>query len=172
MSSSIAEAAAQLFTAEAGFHGWIGVAREDITPPAGIYARNWGAATHDVAEGVHRPLTATALALRAALDEPPLILVALDLGWWRAHDDERALREALLEALDLEPARVVIALSHTHAGPSICREDADRPGGHLVGPYLDSVRDTAIRISRQALESGAPCTLTWKYGRCDLARNR
>ena len=32
------------------------IAEADITPPAGIYHRMWGAATHDRAEGVHRPL--------------------------------------------------------------------------------------------------------------------
>ena len=41
------------------FRGLIGVARADITPPAGIYARNWAAAEHDVAAGVHLPLTLT-----------------------------------------------------------------------------------------------------------------
>jgi hypothetical protein len=41
-------------------HCRFGVARRDVTPPVGIYSRSWGAATHDVAEGVHRPLTATA----------------------------------------------------------------------------------------------------------------
>jgi hypothetical protein len=157
---------------EPGFTGWIGAARADITPPVGISARNWGAARHDVAEGIHRPLTATALALRAGPEDVPLILVALDLGWWRTRDDERYVRDALLDALALDPARVVIALSHTHAGPSICREDAARPGGHLVGPYLDHVRDTVIRIARQALANSVPSTLTWQYGRCDLACNR
>ena len=32
-----------------------------ITPPIGIYHRMWGAALHDKATGVHRPLTATLL---------------------------------------------------------------------------------------------------------------
>ena len=41
-------------------HCRFGVATRDITPPVGIYARSWGAATHEVAEGVHRPFTATA----------------------------------------------------------------------------------------------------------------
>ena len=36
-----------------------GVAKCDITPPVGIYHRMWGAATHERAAGVHRPLTAT-----------------------------------------------------------------------------------------------------------------
>ena len=39
-----------------GFRGLIGVARRDVTPPVGIYARMWGAAKHDQAEGVHKPL--------------------------------------------------------------------------------------------------------------------
>src|SRR4051794_20752813 len=44
----------------------LGLARADITPPVGIYHRMWGAATHDRASGVHRPLTATGLVLQAA----------------------------------------------------------------------------------------------------------
>ena len=45
-------------------HCRFGVARRDVTPPAGIYARSWGAATHEIAEGIHRPFTATAAVLR------------------------------------------------------------------------------------------------------------
>ena len=33
----------------------------DITPPIGIYHRMWGAAKHDRAASVHRPLNATML---------------------------------------------------------------------------------------------------------------
>src|SRR5262245_42736812 len=47
----------------------VGVARCDITPPVGIYHRMWGAAKHDQSTGVHRPLTATAIAMQAAPDE-------------------------------------------------------------------------------------------------------
>ena len=39
----------------------LGFARIDITPPAGIYHRSWGAAKHDASTGVHRELTASAL---------------------------------------------------------------------------------------------------------------
>src|SRR5436190_17085934 len=88
------------------FAGILGVAREDITPPVGIYARNWGAAKHDVAEGIHRPLTATALTMKS--DGAPLVFVALDLGWWKSPDDERGVRGAVLEALQLDPSRVMI----------------------------------------------------------------
>ena len=44
-------------------HARIGVARADITPPVGIRNHLWGASQHETADGVHRPLTATALAV-------------------------------------------------------------------------------------------------------------
>src|SRR5688500_16069409 len=118
------------------FAGLIGVAREDITPPLGIYSRNWGAAKHDVADSVHRALYVTALALRERADAPPLVLIAADIGWWRRMEDEWFVRGALLEALKLDPARLLINTSHTHSGPSVCPEDAKYPGRHLVDPYL------------------------------------
>src|SRR5438067_2183703 len=105
--------------AHPSFAGRIGVAREDITPPVGIYVRNWGAAKHDVAEGIHRPLTVTALTLQREPDDPPLVLIAADLGWWRTAEDERYIRDHVLTALSLDPARLMIALSHTHSGPCI-----------------------------------------------------
>lgn len=155
------------------FAGPIGVAREDITPPVGIYVRNWGAAVHDTAEGIHSPLTATALALKPnTQDNAPFILLALDLGWWRTREDEWFVRGGLIETLHLDPARVMICLSHTHAGPSICGEDAHRPGGHLVPEYLDHIRQAVIQATRRALSACSPAVLTWNTGRCDLASNR
>jgi len=153
------------------YSGDIGVAREDITPPVGIYARNWGAAAHDAAEGVHRPLTLTALAVSAS-DGQPLILIGADLGWWMSREDEERVRLPLLAALGLSPERLLFSLSHTHAGPNLYGENRDKPGGHLILPFLERVRDTAIRASRAALQSRRPARLSWRYGRCDLATNR
>jgi len=156
-----------------GFSGWIGVARRDITPPIGIYNRNWGAATRDTAAGIHRPLTLTALALkRTANDAQPLVLISADLGWWRACEDELEVRSAILGATGANERCVLLHLTHTHAGPGICREDADRPGGHLIGPYLDHVKAMGAAAAREAVQSAAPAVLEWAYGKCNLARNR
>ena len=43
----------------------------DITPPVGIYHRMWGAALHDRATGVHRPLMATAMYLESCSTAVP-----------------------------------------------------------------------------------------------------
>jgi hypothetical protein len=155
----------------------IGVARRDVTPPAGIYNRAWGAARHDVAEGIHRPMTATAISIRARDGgEPgsdrPLVLVAVDAGWWQLNDDEMYVRGAVLERFGLDPARVMIAFAHTHAGPSLCRADADKPGGHLVAGYLQAFRDAILDAVDESLRTARPATLAWAYGRCGLATNR
>lgn len=154
------------------FSGLIGIARKDITPPAGIFARNWGAAAHEVAEGVHMPLTLTCATFQTAAAEPPLVLISADLGWWKSAADEKQLREGILNALELDAARLMFCLTHTHAGPSTFSEDAGKPGGHLIQPYLQHVQHSAIAAVREALGAVRPATLSWQYGQCDLAVNR
>ena len=53
---------ADLVIRQSEFKGEIGVARADITPPPNIYARSWGSAKHDAAEGIHRPLVSDMVA--------------------------------------------------------------------------------------------------------------
>jgi hypothetical protein len=150
----------------------LGAARADITPPVGIYHRSWGAAEHDRAEGIHRPLTATALALRSSSEVPPLVLLSLDLGWWQSREDEWGLRGAVCEALGVGPERVVLALSHTHSGPAITRALADAPGGELIGPYLDRMCSAVSEAALAAVAAAQPGVLAWTTGRSDLAAHR
>jgi Neutral/alkaline non-lysosomal ceramidase, N-terminal len=155
-----------------GFRGIIGAGRRDITPPPGINARNWGAATFDVAQGIHRPLLATALTLQAAADQPPLVLVALDLGWWRDRDDEAIVRRGILAAIGLPEERLIMALSHTHAGPCTSLLNADLPGGQLIRPYLEALRDACVQAIEEALAQATQAQLIWGMGHCALASNR
>ena len=69
----------------------LGFARIDITPPAGIYHRSWGAAKHDASTGVHRELTASALVFADPGSGEEHALVALELGWLQAGDLQRLL---------------------------------------------------------------------------------
>jgi len=154
-----------------GFAGSIGVARRDITPPPGIFIRVWGPATEDVSTGTHRPLTLTALAL-VPDGQAPLVLLAADLGWWQDPADEWHVRGAVLDRLGLDPGRVLLSLSHTHAGPSTHRGDAEQPGGHLVPPYLDALRDAAVGAAEEALAGCVAATLSWATGRSCVAANR
>jgi hypothetical protein len=158
--------------AHPSFAGNIGFAQEDITPPVGIYARNWGAASHDVAEGIHRPLHARVLALQSDDSEKPLFLVSLDLGWWKTREDEWFVRGALLEEFGIDESRVLLSLTHTHAGPVFCREDFDKPGGQFIAPYLEKVRDATLAAAHRSQAGSTPATLSWAFGKCTLAQNR
>ncbi|KAA0993527.1 neutral/alkaline non-lysosomal ceramidase N-terminal domain-containing protein [Dyadobacter aurulentus] len=156
----------------ASFSGIFGVAQKDITPPAGIYSRNWGASEFDIAEGIHRPLMLTSLTIQATQKEKPVLIVAADLGWWKNAEDERYVRGEILKALALEAERLMFCLSHTHAGPGLCTDDAAKEGGALIAPYLQTVISQTVLAINEALSSAKSGVLTWEYGTCNLASNR
>lgn len=151
--------------------GTIGVARRDITPPIGIRAKNWGPAVWEASEGTHRAMTLTAIAFGSA-DGSAHLLIAVDATWWRRVDDEWRFRGAVLDALGLSAEQLTVTLSHTHAGPVLCRADSHLTGGELIGGYLDSLSSAAIDAGREALAGRAEARIEWATGRCSLASNR
>lgn len=164
-----------LEVAPSAFAGLIGFARRDTTPPPGIYSRMWGAAAHDIADGVHRPLNTTALALRAVGADRPRLLVGLDialLGDLGGVSDEERVLAPVREALGLEAGELLVNCSHTHSAPWSAMSRSHMPGGELIGPYLDQMSRAILEACEEALAGAAPATLTWATGRCDLARNR
>lgn len=164
-----------LEVAPSAYAGLIGVARRDTTPPAGIYARMWGASTHDFAEGVHRPLSATVLALQATPEKPVRLLVGIDLALLGdlgvLADSERILAPVRV-GLGLTDGRLLVNCSHTHSAPWAATSRSHMPGGELIGPYLDQMGQALLEAGLEAVANLVPATLTWATGRCDLARNR
>lgn len=160
-----------------GWSGLAGVARTDITAPVGIRMRNWGYGDADISTGVHSPLTLTALALARtdAADAAPgdvSLIITADLGWWRTTEDEHQVRRAVLTATGLEDSQLLLHLTHTHAGPSICREDTDLPGGERVPEYLDALAAAAASAAAGAIDDLAPADLVWASGAHGLAAVR
>jgi hypothetical protein len=154
-------------------HCRFGVATRDVTPPVGIYARSWGAATHEVAEGVHRPFAATAAVFAPIEGEAPtLALVAVDLGWFQYVPDERGLRAAILERTGLEDAELLINMSHTHGGANVNSQLTDKPGVELIPPYIEHLTRQIGDAIVEAREGLAPAWVTYGTGRCALATNR
>src|SRR5919202_124088 len=90
----------------------LGHARVEITPPVGIYHRMWGAARHDRATGVHRPLVADVLALAPTMQPERgsahlVVRAYLDLvGLVRSRHE--ALVRALSEATGAPPTDVLV----------------------------------------------------------------
>lgn len=156
----------------AEFVGLAGVARENITPPVGIYARNWGSSLHDTAEGLHRPLFATALSIRARDSAEQLVVLCLDLSFWRSPAEEREIRDAILEDSGLLENELVVHQSHTHSAPSTAIQFASEQGGHLIASHRARVIAGSANAIRLATEKREPIVLTWNQGSCRLAFNR
>jgi hypothetical protein len=154
-------------------HCAFGVARRDVTPPVGIYSRSWGAATHDVAEGVHRPLTATAAVFAPLAGAgSTLALVALDVGWFPYAPDERGLRTAVMERTGLEEPELLVQLSHTHAGANTNSWLEGRPGTDLIASYIARLTEQVCEAVLEARSNLAEAYVTYGQGRCGLAANR
>src|SRR5262245_23604001 len=150
-----------------------GIAWAGITPPVGIYHRMWGAATHDRAAGVHRPLTATALWLEPLTGgrEQGQRVVALEHCVPVKSESERS-QQAAGWATEIASPQIHVSLSQTHAAGLMMRNRADFPGGDLIGPYLDGVASQVAELARQAIDSALPATIVYGTGRCNLAANR
>jgi len=96
-----------------------GVAKVDITPPAGVPM--WGYTLRD-STGTLDPLYARVLVLEVG--EKRLALVALDLGRCFGHDSLQRLRAAVRESSGI--SYVLAVASHTHSAPVV--QDAYRNG--------------------------------------------
>lgn len=172
----------------------VGLARRDVTPPVGIYNRNWGAAEGDVSTGVHMPLYTTALALGPSSDEDAvataagpkgirtqlnqqhsevLLLVTVDLGWLLKDETEQFIG-VICAASGLPASSVLLQLSHTHAGPSMTRPfvDPDCPGGTLAMAWWRDLKEAAAAAAHEAMEAMQPVWLSSAVGHCDLAQKR
>lgn len=154
-------------------HCQFGVAVRDVTPPLGIYARSWGAALHDVMDGVHRPFNATAALFKPLKgDAPELALVALDIGWFQELEDERQLRAAIAQRTGITAPQLLINMSHTHAGPNMNSSATDKPGYDLVKPFLSHLANQIGDAILEARNNAQAAWITYGYGRCGLAVQR
>ncbi len=154
-------------------HCLAAIGQSDITPPIGIFHRMWGAARHDRATGVHRPLLATLAWLEPLHGDTnaALVVVALDHCILDNSDIER-IQTAIAEAVSLRSSQVLVTLSHTHAAGLMSRSRANDPGGELIGPYLDEMITKLAALAEDCLTRRQPATLQYGYGRCDLAAQR
>jgi len=148
-----------------------GFARADITPPVGIYHRMWGAAEHDRATGVHRPLTATALYLAPFEGAAGVLVLGLDHCLFDRDEFER-IRERVAREVGLKPSDIQVSMSHTHGSAWMSRTRAHLPGGDMIGPYLDGMIETCARIAREAASGLRSATVVYGTARCALARHR
>ena len=147
----------------------------DITPPANIYHRMWGAAKHERATGIHRPLRATvavfAPASGAMAEDELQIVLALDHCVLGAVEHEQLVSH-VAKATGQPRAALLVVFSHTHGAGLMGLERASLPGGDLIPDYLGRVSERAAELVNEALSKLAPADIVYGTGRCNLAANR
>jgi neutral ceramidase len=136
----------------------VGIARQTISPPPGIYLIGYGDRTKGN-RGVHDDLTATALALDDGLHRA--VIVACDL---------LAINEHTVARIQAQTgSNVVICCSHTHSGPiTYAGQRSPRKNrnyvNYLVGQIIKAVKEALINLQ--------PGRLTWAQAEADIAINR
>ena len=148
-----------------------GVAQRLINPPVGIRADSWGAAKLRVATGIHNNITTTAMVVKDGGGNSHY-LVTVDWGWWQGKSDDLAVRGVIINALGIEQNQLQLHLTHTHAGPTTATDVAQLEGGEFVEAYHKFAISEIIAACKEAAEKAIPATITWSYGKCDLAVNR
>jgi hypothetical protein len=160
----------------------------DITPPVGIYHRMWGAAMHDQATGVHRPLEAQLLWLQPQTPEQGVakqrgqtffdaqcgdaqLILSLDHCILDSVEFEN-IRAAIARAADLDIANIHVTLTHTHGSGWMSRSRSHLPGGEMIGPYLDGLAEQLASLAVKTRETLQPATILYRVARCDLATHR
>jgi len=148
----------------------------DITPPPGIYHRMWGAAKHERATGVHRPLRAT-VAMFEATDAEGLspdtrqILLALDHCVLGSVEHEQLVRH-VAEVSGQSKETILVVFSHTHAAGLMGLERESLPGGDLIPGYLRAVAGQAAALVKECAGRLTRADIVYGQGRCDLAAHR
>lgn len=152
-------------------------ARADITPPLGIYWRMWGAARHDHATGVHRPLTATVGIFEphsssdSGGENDRLVLVSLDhclLG----KEEAELVVSTICKKCSLNVSQVLLTFTHTHSAGLMSLDRVGLPGGELIPDYLKWIADTCAKLTAAAIANLEPVVISYGTGRCDLAQHR
>lgn len=139
-----------------------GVARVDITPPAGV--QMWGYSNSSIATGTLDPLYARVLVLEVGGQR--LAYVDLDLGRTFEPKALEELRKTVKQSSGIDD--LIVQAIHTHAGPSIRDE---YPSGHR--PAWEQTALTKIeRAIQRAQESAVPARLGVGYGVAYIGYNR
>lgn len=147
------------------------LARCDITPPANMYHRMWGAAKHERATGVHRPLCATVAVFVPLTGDEKQIVLALDHCVMGRTELEQFVN-GIVAISGAKAAEILVVFSHTHGAGLITLDRASLPGGDLIPSYLESLGEKAGALVKQCLSSLKPANIVYGRGRCSLATQR
>jgi hypothetical protein len=133
----------------------------------------WGAAVHDRAESIHRPLIASMLWLIPSDNDRSQSVVVISLDHCILdNSDILLIQQSVAKELSVQHDQVLVCLSHTHAAGLMSRSRRECPGGELIEPYLDSLATRLGQLANSLSPTVVPATIVYGVGQCDLAAER
>lgn len=152
----------------------VGVAKVDVTPTHPVLLTGYG---HRVGEheAVDAPISARALAIG---DSDPVVLVAVENCGVPTPVVAEA-RRLVAEKGGFDPARLVVASTHTHNAPALVGyapliwEGRETPEQHeRVVAYTRWLTDKIVEVALAAVRDRKPAELSWGQGRATFGGNR
>jgi hypothetical protein len=136
-----------------------GFSKVCISPPLGVPLAGF-AARKEPANGIHDDLFARALVLETA--ESSLALVSVDLLALPSHFIRR-VRKTIQESTGLLPESIMIASTHTHAGP-VTITTFFNPDGTVDSHYMDALENGIKQAVTDAWRSRFPARVGVGFG--------
>lgn len=121
----------------------------DITPEESTPLAGFGATQHRLSNNVLYPLKATAIAMTGS-DGTTVLLMELDLITARASWAENAVQR-ISAATGLPTSQIMLACSHTHAGPDLAQTSFPS-----IVTYTTMLYDRLSQVSVEALNDRKP----------------
>jgi len=125
-----------------------------------------GATVNQVATRIRDDLEANALLVEGR--DAVVLLISCDLIGPR-NDFILTARKRISDATSSPERSVIIASTHTHAGPSIAKTQGTKP---IDVEYLDALSDWLVDLAVKAKESVRPARVGWSSGKVKIGYNR
>lgn len=146
-----------------------GFSKENITPPIGTRMMGWwGRDKESGCKEIVDPLHVRALYLRQGTQEA--LLLTYDLCALTRVECDR-FKGALGTRLNLAPRQILIATSHTHAGPATISTPCD-PSEHCNPAYVEFLLTATLHVSQAAKAAAQPAKLSAGVGTTTIPMNR
>ena len=143
-----------------------GMAKIDITPPLPVQLAGYASRTN-LSTGVHDPLAARALAFEQ--DGKRLVLVSLDnLGFYNRTAEP--MRQAILDACQLQPAELLLCAIHTHSAPTLTLDPEKGHSNNVA--YAKALQGKLAHLVQMALTRLAPVRVGVGSGASPVGANR
>lgn len=160
--------------AEPGAEWSVGVKAIKITPDKPVQLAGYAARTKP-SESVDQDIYTKALAFKDSAGTRAVI-VTVDICILPA-DVARGVRERIAQKTRLDPAAILLSVSHTHSGPAVSLQSEAaagqvNPGSADTVAYTRSLQDKLVAVAEQALADMKPAKLSVGSGFASFMMNR